>query len=99
MHIHYCSPLIYLDQWKRTCSVGDAASGSVHWDVHMNMWRTCVEVGEEEELSHLACSSAGRAVVAAAAVSVSHSIVDRLQSDSVVVVGKKNQSLHGMMMG
>jgi hypothetical protein len=64
----------------------------------MNMWRTCVEVGEEEELSHLACSSAGRAVVAAA-VSVSHSIVARLQSDSVVVVGKKNQSLHGMMMG
>ena len=44
-------------------------------------------------------STAGRAVVVvAAAVSVSH-IVDRLQSDSVVVVGKKNQSLHGMMMG
>ena len=41
-------------------------------------------------------STAGRAVVAA--IAVSH-IVDRLQSDSVVAVGKKNQSLHGMMMG
>ncbi len=34
-------------------------------------------------------STAGRAVVAAVAVSVSHSIVARLQSDSVVAVDKK----------
>ena len=65
------------------------------------MWRTSVEVGEAEGRNHLACS-AGIAAVASA----SHSIVVRLQSDSVVVVGKKNQSLlkgmmmmmHGMMM-
>lgn len=56
VHSHYCSPLVYLDQWKRIHSVGDAASGLVHWDVfRMNMWRTCVAVREEEELSHLAC--------------------------------------------
>ena len=101
VHSHYCSPLVCLDQWKRTCSVGNAATGSVHWDVFVrSMWRTSVEVGEAEGRNHLACSAG-----IAAAASASHSIVARLQSDSVVV-GKKNQSLlkgmmmmmHGMMM-
>lgn len=102
-HHHYCNPLICWDQRKRTCFVVVvvAASGSVHWDVfHMDMWRTCVEVGEEAEgLNRLACCCS-------VDTSASHSIVARLQSDFVVVVGKKNQSLlkgmmmmmHGMMM-